>query len=368
MLIDRGLRNGLFSLVVAGGVVAAGCGPSSQASEVAEGEGEFVKVVNVEVATLEPTEFTAYVRILGEVEAMNDITISAEESGVIERFYIEKGEPVRKGQPIAKIDDRVLRAQVEEADAAARLAAWRFDRQKQLWEEEQIGSELAYQEAKHAAQLQAARLKNLQARLDRTVLAAPITGIFDQRYVDAGERVDPGTQVARFVEVDRLKVVGGVPERFAPEVQRGDRAVITFDVLPDSSFEGDIGYVGSAIDTRNRTFPIEIVMDNPDQLLKPQMIAGVEIATERLEEALVVPQTSVLRTEDGYQVFIVVEEDGDLFARPRGVTLGPSYADLTVLESGIEAGERVIVRGQQLVEAGDRVRVVNQSAVAAEER
>ncbi len=352
-----------FGLLLAAVVASAGCGPSSQASEVAEADSGFVKVVNVEVQVVEPGEFTSFVEIIAEVEAMNDVEVSAQESGVLEAFYLEKGTPVNRGQKIAKIDDRVLRAQVEEEAAAARLAAWRYERQRQLWEEQKIGSELTYQEAKHNARLQQARLERLEARLDRTIIRAPITGIFDARYVDVGEFVNVGTRVARFIEVTRVKIVGGVPERYAPVVQPGGSARITLEVIPDRPFTGVISYVGGAVDPDNRTFPIEVLMDNPDLVVKPQMIASVEIATERRPDALVIPQNAVIRTEDGYQVFVAVEEDGQLFARPRAVRLGPSYADRTVIDSGIRAGERVIVRGQQLVEAGDRIRIVGSKPI-----
>ena len=145
--------------------VVIGCNPSSQASE-AEANDAFVKVVNVEVAPVELTDFTAYIRLTGEVEAMNDVVVSAEESGVVEQIFVDKGEYVSKGSPIAKIRDLVLRAQVEEAAAAAELARERYERQRQLWEEEQIGSEIAYLEAKYQAELQSARHELLQARLE----------------------------------------------------------------------------------------------------------------------------------------------------------------------------------------------------------
>ncbi len=320
----------------------------------------------MEVATIAPTDFTSYIRLTGEVEAMNDVTVSAEESGVIERYYVEKGQFVREGQPIAKIRDRVLRAQVEEARASAGLAAERYERQRQLWEEEQIGSEIAYLEAKYQAELQAARLETLEARLERTTLEAPIAGIFDERYVDAGEMVAPGAAVARIVQVSRVKITGGVPERFAASVQPGDSAKIRLAVLPDREFGGTIGFVGKTVDTRNRTFPIEIVMENPGRLIKPHMVANVEIANRRLHGVIVVPQAAILRVEDGYQVFVVRERDGALVAVARPVRLGVSYANQTVVVDGLVPGDRLIVRGQQLVEAGDRVRVVNENRTGSQ--
>ncbi|MGD2153651.1 MAG: efflux RND transporter periplasmic adaptor subunit [Gemmatimonadales bacterium] len=357
-------RVGSIALVAALSAAAFGCSPSSSASEAEAGQ-DFVRTVNVEVAPVERSDFTSYVRLTGEVEAMNDVTLSAEESGVIEHFFIEKGNFVRSGAPIAKIRDAVLRAQVEEAIAAAELARERYVRQRRLWEEEQIGSEIAYLEAKYQADLQAARLTLLRERLERTTLSAPISGIFDERYVDVGEMVAPGTPVARVVEVDRVKVTGGVAERFAAGVSPGDTARIRLDVLPNQEFVGVLGYVGSVVDERNRTFPIEIVMENPGRSIKPHMVASVEIANSRLLDVIVVPQDAVQRTEDGYQVFVAVERDGNLYAESCPVHLGPMYGNRVVVEQGLSEGDQLIVRGQQLVETGNRVRIVNEAEFQA---
>jgi RND family efflux transporter MFP subunit len=361
-----GARLRTLALVVALGWIAGACDPSAQPNE-AKAADEFVKTVNVEVLPIAPSDFTAYIRLTGEVEALEDVTVSAEEGGVIERFYVEKGEFVRKGAPLAKIRDRVLRAQVKEAAAAAALARERYDRQRQLWEEDQIGSEIAYLEAKYQAELQAARLEVLQAKLDRTLIKAPISGVFEERYVDAGEMVAPGTRVARLVNVDRLKVVGGVAERFAASVHLGDTARVTFGVFPDRGFVGTIGYVGSVVDERNRTIGIEIVLDNPGRAIKPQMIANVLIPGDRLTDVVVIPQSAIMRTENGYEVYVVAERDGQLVAETRPVRLGPSYANRTVIADGLEEGDRLVVRGHQLLEAGDRVRIMSSSAAEPSE-
>lgn len=359
-MMRKKVRTGGLGPILIGVLVLWGCDPSADASEASAvaAQEEFVRVVNVEVERLEPADFTAYIRITGEVEAMNDVTISAEESGVITRFHREKGEVVGAGEPLAKIDDRVLRAQVAEAEAQARLAAERFERRRRLWEGQRIGTEIDYLEARYEADLAAARLESLRARLDRTLIRSPIPGVFDTRYVDAGEMVAPGTRVARVVEVERLKVTGGVPERHAGRVSVADSARVTFDLFPDREFVGRIRYVGAAIEPGSRTFPIEVLMENPNRLVKPQMVANMEIAAERLTNVIVVPQQAVVRTEDGYQVFVVEEWEGGPVARPRPVRLGPSARNRTVVHEGLEAGDRLIVQGQKMVDPGDRVRIV----------
>lgn len=348
----------ILSLALLALAPVAACSPDSQASEVSAEDDGYVKVVNVEVEEIESVPFTSYIRLTGEIEALQDVVVSAEESGVIERYLVQKGEYVKRGEPLAKIEDDVLSAQVEEARASAQLAAERYERQRRLWEEEKIGSEIAFLETKYQAQLQEARLKMLQARLSRTLIRAPLAGIFDERYAEAGEMVTSGARVGRIVEVDRLKVNGGVAERFSPSVAVGDTARVTLTVLPEREFVGVIEYVGAAVDQQSRTFPIEVIIENPQRVLKPRMVANIEIVDARLPAALVVPQPAILRTESGYQVFVAAEQDGHLVAQARAVRVGPTHANHTVITEGLEAGDRVIVRGQQLVEAGNRVNVV----------
>lgn len=343
-------------------VTAVGCGSeAANATEDAGAEGGtgYVKVVNVVAAPVQTSDFTAWVRITGEALADDDVTVSAQETGVIVRFFADKGERLGKDAPIAKIDDEVLRAQVEEARAAADLAHERFLRQKQLWEIEKIGSEITFLQTKYDAEQARARFEQLAARLARTTVRAPVAGVFDDRFVEAGEIVSPGTPVARVIDASRLEVTGGVPERFGPFVREGELAVITFDVLPERTFEGRISYVGAAVDPRSRTFPIEIVMENPDGAVKPQMIANVQVATERLQDVIVVPRDVLIRTEDGYQAFVVAESEGGDVAEARDVTLGASFENRVVVTDGLAPGDRLVVRGQQLVDPGDRVAIVD---------
>ncbi len=356
------------ALVVAGGL--AGCARSEQGAVRADERSAQAavagRIVNVEVAPAARSRFTDYIRITGEVEALHDVRVAAEEAGVIERFYVEKGQRVAGGAPLAKLDDAVLSAQVAEARAQARLAEETFERQRQLWEEDRMGSEIAYLQAKYGAETAAARLQMLQARWERTVVRAPVAGVFDEKFLEAGEMAAPGAPVARVVAVNRVKIAGGVPERFALSVKAGDPARVTLDVLPGREFTGRISFVGSTVDAANRTVPIEIEMENPDRVAKPRMVANVQIVRIRLDNVIVVPQDVLRRTEDGYQLFVVGERDGHPVAEARLVRPGPSYQNRVVIEAGLAEGDAVIVVGHRLVDDGSHVRIV--STVAGSQR
>jgi RND family efflux transporter MFP subunit len=321
------------------------------------------RVVNVEVTAVVPTEFSDVIRATGEVEALNDVTLSAEEAGVIVRLFRDKGAEVERGDPLLKIDDAVLIAQVNEARAAAQVAGEQYERQRRVWEEEKIGSEIGLLQAKSAAEGAAARLAALETRLGRTVIRAPVHGVFDERRVEVGEMVSPGMPVGRVVSVHRLKVTAGIPERFAADLRSGARARLTFDVFPGRQFEGRVSFVGSTVNTENRTFPVEIALENPGRVIKPHMVANVQVERARLQDVVVVDQDVVMRTENGYQVFVIVERDGVPVAQARPVVLGPSNENYVVVREGLATGDRVVTAGQRLVDHGSRVRIVNAERV-----
>ena len=316
------------------------------------------RVVNAEVTPVVPSTFVQYIRVVGEVEALHDVTVSAEESGTIAAFLAGKGERLVRGQPVTRISSDLLAAQVEEALALAEVAAERYERQRRLWQQ-RIGTEIGLLEVKSQAISSAARLKVLETRLARTVVISPITGIFDQQYVEVGELVSPGTRLVRVLATDQVKVVAGIPERYALAVTPGAAVLITFDILEGREFSGVIEFVGASVDPRSRTIPIEIVLDNAERLIRPRMVANVQVERERQEQVIVVPQDLVQRTEDGFQVFVAERENDTVAARARAVELGSSYANEVVVTAGLAAGESLIIAGHRQVDDGSVIRLVD---------
>jgi membrane fusion protein, multidrug efflux system len=352
--------------LIAVAAVVAGCSKSA-GSEVpaAEGDAANVRTVNVEVAVVQPEAFLDQVGITGTVEAERDVVVSAEESGVVREVFVEKGRAVRSGQPLLRVDDRILRAQHDQARAEADLARETYERQRRLWEEEKIGSELTYLQARYRAETADANVRALAARLERTVVRAPVTGVMEARMVEVGSMVAPGTPVARIIDVDTLKVSGGVPERYAGEIRAGTAARVLVDNIGGREFSGSARFVGNAVNEQNRTFPVEISIPNSGGMLKPGMVARVQLTRGASRDALMVPREAVLRTEAGYAVFTVHDEDGRMVARSTPVITGPGSGNRVVVESGLNAGDRVVVVGQHQVTHGDIVRTVPREAAGS---
>jgi len=350
---------GWRAVAVVGVLGLSGCGSAAaDSTDGAPATESFARVVNVEVSELQPQTFVDEIRLTAVAVANRAVMVAAEESGVIKRVLVEKGSRVRTGEAIAKIDDAVLRAQVDQARAQADLAAQTWERRKRLWEQDKVGSEIAYLQAKYAEEQTAANLAALQARLTRTTIRAPFDGILDSRSIEVGTMVSPGQTVGRVVDLDRVKIDGGVPERYAADIHLGTQARVSFDVLPGREFPTKLDYVGAAVNTQNRTFPVEMVLPNQEALIKPEMVANVSIIRSRIDDALVVPQDALVRVEKGYVVFVAVDGAEGTVAEAREVTLGPSRDNTVVLESGVSAGERLIVVGQKTVAAGDHVSIV----------
>ncbi len=346
-----------------------GCTPAESVPETGLADGAAapsIRVVNVEASRLVLRSFDDYIRVTGEVKALNDITVAAEESGVIAEYLVEKGAHVVKGQKLARLKSDILKSQLAEAQANANLAQEQYNRQKTLWQNDKIGTELAYLQAKAVSDAANARLATLTTRLGNTVVRGPVSGIFEEKYVDLGEMAAIGAPLLRILDIDQLIIKGGVPERYALAINTGDSATITMDVFPDQSFIGEISYVGGSVNPGNRTFPIEIAISNPGRNIKPSMIANVRMVREHLTGVVIIPRQVVQRTQNGYQVYVAQETDGRLVATARAVEIGPARRNEIVILSGLLPGELLITLGYQQLDEGSHIRILN-TAVAMDD-
>ncbi len=318
----------------------------------------FARVINVETSGVEPREFPVTFQSTGVVQAYRDATVSAEESGAVRRVVLDKGVRVAAGQTILVIDDELLVVEARAAEARAELARETWERTKQLFEEDNVGTELAYLTARSQVEQAQAALDGLRKRIERTRVRAPFAGVLDDRFVELGETVAQGTPVVRIVQSDRLKIVAGVPERYALDIRPGALARIAFDALPDTAFEGVISFVALALDPASRTFRIEIELENPGGAIKPEMIAVAEITMRTIEDAIVIPRNAVVTTEAGSIAFVVDDDGGEPRVEARAVRILSVQGNDAIIAEGLTGGDEVVVSGQQELANGDRVRIV----------
>ena len=334
--------------------------------------------VRVETLLLQPTTFEDVIEVTGSVEANNDATVSAQSAGTLV-YRVQRGAYVSRNGRIAQIDSTLMhasymqsKAQLDAAQAQFDLATDAYRRQEPLFQDS-ILSAIEFENVRAqlnqaTAQLNQAKavLAQLREQLDNTRITAPFGGTVETFFADVGEQVTLGTQIVRIVNTQRVKITAGVPERYANDIESGTAVAVMLDSYGGTERSGTVTFVGRTIDTNSRTFPVEIQLDNSDQLLKPEMVARLHLTREKLEEAIVIPLDAVPLDETGHSVFVVIDDSGTLVAERRTVTLGPSYGGLVVVEQGLFQGDEVVILGQYNLTEGDAVEVVNtsQSAVA----
>jgi RND family efflux transporter MFP subunit len=352
-----------LSLIVAAG----GCGDASSpdassgaASTAPATAASEASALQVEVLRLRPTSFEDVVDLTGTVEAVNDAVLSAQAAGTVTAL-VGRGTPLAAGRRVAQIDPREEQAAVDQARAQFDLASDRLARQEPLYRDSVI-SALEFEQVRAEHARARAALQEAEQRLEKLQVTAPFGGRVEARFVHLGEQVSPGTPVARVVDTRRVRVATGVPERYANDIALGTPVRLDVRRYGGAVQSVAVTFVGRTIDPDTRTFPIEIEVPNPDDRLKPEMVVRVSVPRARFDSVLVVPRSAVVRDETGTHAYVAVQTDSALVAQKRAVALGASYAERTVVTSGLASGDRVIVAGQDDVAPGDRVRI------AAEQR
>ena len=289
---------------------------------------------------------------------------------------IQEGDRVTRGDVMARVrqadyDDKVAqgRAVVDEARAGYEQAKRDFDRVDALFQAKSI-TRPEYDGAKARLDAAEARYRNAQASShDATLamtdanLAAPISGIVLKRNVELGNLVSPGSAAFVIADTRRVKALFGVPDLVVEGVHDGEQVDITTDALRGAKFRGTVTRVSPSADAKARLFDVEVTIDNPDDALKPGMVAALEIASRGAAPvtAAMVPLDSVVRSAargDDFAVFILEPRGNDAIARSRIVKLGDTAGNMIQVVDGLRSGERVVTRGASLLSDGQRVRVL----------
>ncbi len=350
----------------------AGCG-NGQASPDAGAAPSERTATRGETLHLEEQRFEDVIQLTGTVEALNDATLSAQPSGTVVALE-ELGTYVEAGEAVAQLDPAEERAAVAQAEAQLasakaqyQLALDTYERRRPLYQDSIISAAEFQQVKAQLAQAEAARaqakaaLAQAQQRLANTRVTTPFAGTVEEHFVDEGEQVNPGRQIARVVNTRRVKTVTGVPERYANDIEVGAPVRLNFTAYNDIRRDtAEVTFVGRTIDPESRTFAVEVELPNPEGTLKPEMVVQLYLTREVIEDALVVPRAAVVRDEEGTSVYVVARADSGAVARKRDVTVGAETGEQVVIASGVEAGAEVVVSGQDNLAPGEPVEVARQ--------
>ena len=323
-----------------------------------------IPLVSATVPGLTPV--TSTVTFTGTINARYDMPIGTEgETGRIAALYVEAGDHVRKGQVLARLDDSILRPQVnrleasaDEARANAALAEAQYARARGV---ESAGALSAEEiEKRRAAAVTAgaqvkvaeAQLAEYQARLAHTEIRAPENGLVLTRAAEVGQIATPGgNALFRLARGGEVEMRGQVAEQDLPTLKIGQGAVVRL-TGSERTFPGKVRLLGAVIDPQTRLGEIRVALD-PDPVLRPGAFARGEVVVGHAPRP-VLPQTAVLSDEQGTYVFVV---DASGRVERRGVRVADTTADGIVIASGLQGPERVVTTAAGFLRAGERVSV-----------
>jgi membrane fusion protein (multidrug efflux system) len=326
-----------------------------------------VPPVNVQVMTVaaEP-ELADTFDLPAVIEPNRVVTISAEVSGRIERIGPEKGDRVSAGDLLIELNSDLLRPQLDSAKTQVQFNEIEYERMANLVEQNATARR-DLDNARTQRDVSKAQLDEIQARLDRTRIVAPLAGVLNNLPVEEGEYVNPGDPVAEIVEVDTVKAVVEIPENDVGFFSTGDKAEI---LVPkeigtrdeQKSLVGTLTFISELADPQTRSTRVEISLDNRQRLLRSGQIVRARLRRRVLKDAILIPLRAVIPMEDGKAVFVANSTQ----AHRREVDLGIIKGDRVQVRKGLKPGDQLIISGHRFVAPGQTVNIVSDSSDKSE--
>ena len=290
--------------------------------------------------------------LVGSLAANEMVEIKSETDGTVEKILFDEGQPVKMGDPLFQLDESKFAAALSEAEANFKLSRLNYERIQQLFGDKLV-SQQESEQASAVFQANQASLDLKKRQWRDTRIAAPFAGIVGARVVSPGQVISRNTTLTWLVDVDPVKVEIPVPERFLGQLRIGQALELTVAAFPGESFKGQIYFIAPQLDPATRTAQIKARIANPAHRLKPGMFANLDLTLRLKEQAVVIPESSILSSGDRTIVYVVAADDT---AQIRPVKLGIRLAGTVEILSGLQAGERVVAEGIQKVRPGGKVR------------
>jgi RND family efflux transporter MFP subunit len=340
--------------------------------------------VPVEVVVIQLGDVRQSLSYNGDIHAKLDVKVFSKIPDRIERFFVDEGDRVTKGQPIARIVATTVEQGVKQAEAALVAARAQeanlqveFERAKRLFNENAMSRQQydAIQTQFEAAQAQAtqaaAALNSIQSQLQDATVSASISGIIGKRYYESGDMANPATPLVSIVQMDRVKIVFNATEEDLGKLVVGQDAYVRVRSYPDRQFPGKVSRISPVLDALTRMATLEVLLDNPDYLLKPGMYAEVEVVTGIIDEVMVVPrfsaiESTVMERIDGQDqvvknFYVYTIENGT--AKQNKLNVRYVNHKSIAVDGGISVGDTLVVAGQNSLRDGVPVIVTGKGGI-----
>lgn len=314
------------------------------------------------VATYEvtPQEFNHFTSFQGTVKTMKNINVYPEMPGQLLEVLVVEGQKVEKDQVLARIDDGGLLAQLAQAKSQLLLAETVFNRQERLWSQN-IGSEIQFLQAKTQFESAEKAVDALSLQAEKSVVRAPFEGTVDQIFKEPGTIVAPGmgSELFRVVNIDEVYVEVDVPETHITSISEGSKVRVNLSAIGEE-VDARIARVSKVINPSNRSFTVEIPLDNHSGFIRPNLMASVAINDYSNKSAIMIPQSVVSENAEGQQYCFALEKSTEGYIAKRLIIeTGKTSEDLIEVLEGVEKGALLITEGAKKVSDNQPVKWLN---------
>jgi membrane fusion protein (multidrug efflux system) len=308
-------------------------------------------------------QWPATTEVIGTMEAVHGVLVSADLPGSVERINFDSGKSVREGEILLELDTRQERAQLAALEAQRDLARVNFDRMQQLAKDGVI-SRMEYDQATAQQRQTEANVGEIRATIERKTIRAPFPGILGIRKVNLGQYLSAGSPVVQLQSLNPIYVNFGLPQQTLGQVRVGSNLRVTSEDLVGQGFTGRVTALDSVVDQATRNVQVQATLSNPEGKLRPGMFVQVEVVLGANRPVITLPASAINYAPYGDSVFVITDlkdQKGQTYrgVRQQFVKLEGSRGDQVAVVSGLNPGDEVVTSGVFKLRNGAAVQVNN---------
>ena len=311
------------------------------------------KKTNVRVQKVDLESFSIQSTYVGNLLPNQRVIMRSEIDGVIENIYFEEGQDIVKNKKLVDISTKELSLKLKIALADSKLAESNLNRDEKLAKKNLI-SNAQLDQTRTFAERALLNEELSKISLNKSLIKSPMKGTVKTRFVKVGEFVRKGDRLAEILEVDRILIKVNIPEQEILQINIGQKVDIELYIFENRKFEGQVKKIGLEANASNRTFPVEIEVDNLERELRPGMLARVTFTQRVDQDQVVVPRHTIMERESGRIVYVV--DNGKAFQRE--VSIGISQRENVQILNGLIKGEQLVVEGHTKLTDGVEINIV----------
>ena len=306
-----------------------------------------IKQVNLESLSIQST-------YVGYLLPNKRVLMRSEIDGVIEKIDFEEGDEITKGKRLVDISTKEHRLKLKIAITDSNLADINIKRDEKLAAQNLIPN-AQLDQTKTRAESASLNKELAEISLNKSLISSPLKGTIKTRHIKVGEFVRKGDKLVEILDIDKIIVKVNIPEQEILSIQVGQNVEVALYIMEKKTFLGRVKNIGLEADSSNRTFPVEILVDNKERQLRAGMLARATFTKNVDQDQIVIPRHTVLERDQGRVVYVF--EDGKAFRR--NITIGLSQQDQVQIVQGLNKGELIVVEGHTKLTDGEEVNVVN---------